>query len=272
MKSLHKHRLKPLHKASLSQTLIRLLPAITASIAALSSIGAFLLNFHLVERVKNDLAEQTLALNRQSVELDRVKTEIAKDAQRTADLNALTNQAQLALMVRQTVTAEKNQGIKNRVDERTVRADEARLTPDFAKLTNDLRPSVDTTCDSSRESSSLASLNCTFKNSGSFKVNLKITQIAAWDTRTETQVPGKIKSVAGSLTNNILANGTGSNAFYLDLADDTQALTVIIRAIATTDKHAIALTKRLSLGILGEGELTDLSTQSYSWVLTIPRR
>lgn len=259
------------NKISIWEMLSARITLIATCIAAFSTVAAFALNLYLVEQVRNDLAQQTVALNRQTVELDKVKTELAKDAQKTADLNALTNQAQLALMVRQTVNAEKSQNTRSKIDERTIRADEARLTPDYAKLMNDLRPALATDCRATRETSSLASIHCYFKNSGAFRVGLKITDIVGWDKRTNSPIAGKVKRFSGQDSNHILANGTGSNILYVELADNVQELSVRISYLATTDSHAIALTKKLSLGILGDKELNHLSSQHYNWGADIAR-
>lgn len=239
-------------------------PLIATIVAALSSIAAFGLNYYLVERVRNDLSKQTIALNAQAIELETVKTELAKAAQRTADLNALTNQAQLALMVRQTISAETNQNTKSKLDARSTRTDEARLTPDFAKLSNDLRPSLEITCNATRESAVLVLVACRFKNTGSFKMFLKLNHVVAWNPRTNTAIPGKIKQFTGADSNSILGKSSGNNTFYLELAEGAGNFVAALDITATTDKQAIAMTKKLSLGYLGDEELKGLSIQGYT--------
>lgn len=257
-------------RSSIWHTVSNRLPLIATCIAALSSVAAFGLNYYMVEKVRNDLSKQTLALNQQTVELDKVKTELAKDAQRTADLNALTNQAQLALMVQQTISNQKNQNIKNKVDERTTRVDEARLTPDFAKLTNDLRPALNVACTTTRESLALVLVACTFKNTGAFKLALKLDNVTAWDYRSDATLNGKIKRHFGSDSNNVPANGSANNNFYVELSDGVRDFTARLSITATTDRQAIAMTKKLSLGILNDEDLKELSTQGYLVNLKIP--
>lgn len=223
----------------------------------------------MVEKVRNDLSEQTLALNRQTFELDKVKTDLAKAAQRTADSNALTNQAQLALMIRQTINADRSHNIKGKLDERSTRVDEARLTTDFAKLSNDLRPSLGISCGVLRESVVLAVVECSFKNTGSFRVFMKLNSVVAWNPRTNSLLPETVKQITGPDSNWILSNGLGSNSFYLELTEGAGDFQALFRFTATTDRQAITMTKKLSAGILTDEDLKGLATQDYTQIVLI---
>jgi len=140
-----------------SGAIVRNIPLLVAAIASITTIVSILVTWFLTERIRTDIAAQTLAL-------ERTKADIAAASQQTAELALQLEQARLELDRRIAQSAEVRSNRTMQIEDRRARTDEARLTPDFAKLSNELRPNFTIDCKIERDgAAALLRATCKFQ-------------------------------------------------------------------------------------------------------------
>jgi hypothetical protein len=251
---------------------------VVALISAATAMATLVINYWLIERVRSDISEQTLAL-------ERIKLDISTSAQKTAESVAKTDAARLdlerqnALMSAKIDTARLdleqhnasiNQRIettKTRIEDKKTRTDEVRLTQDFSKLSNDLRPNIGIECYSKVNQPSFLKVSCKFQNHGAHRCKITPLHFNILDGASERLVDKAVDQVEHSDPNTILPGGIGSNTYNIWLTSSGEKMTsraVQIEFWAVTDKQAIEMTRRLSAGYITDAELQDLSQQNYT--------
>lgn len=239
-------------------------------------ISAF--NYFYIEQIKNDLLKQSLNLDsikinidkasqenaRQMLELERIKVEIAKSSEANSEIGTRVSQSRLD-MDRQT---EKNNKIKDQaklnLDSNSGQRDEARLSVDFTKLLNELRPNLQINCNSIITKDNYIVIECSFKNLGLNKIIVYPIDIFLLDENNKQIIHNAILKTEDLDSNQII--NLGSNRYTVFLTPEGQKLKkhnfkLSIKAI--TNQSSIDLTKRLSKGLITDEELNDAATQLY---------
>ena len=248
-------------------------------VALLSSATAIIIsiaNYWLIER-------QTLAL-------ERIKLDVSKSAQMTAETVATTDVERLASEKQKALLAAKLEAerleserqnalithriesIKTRIEDKKSRTDEARLTQDFSKLSNDLRPNIAIECDSDYNQPTFLKVTCKFYNKGAHRCKITPLHFNMLDGNNERLIANAVSQVEHADSNSILPGGYGSNTYniWLKPVGEKQMSRIIqIDYLATTDRQAVDMTKRLAAGYITETELQDLSQQSYTLNLSL---
>mgnify|MGYP001336657906 CR=1 FL=1 len=143
--------------------------------------------------------------------------------------------------------------------------EQIRLTPDFTKLSNDLRPNVAITCDGHNIDSKTVKIECNYKNNGAQRVKIYPKTAGMCDYNQKAIV--KALSNFDCELNTILPGATGSSTCTVKLTSIGEQVKQPIYKLefdATTDQQAINMTKRLSVGYITESELKELSHQGYT--------
>lgn len=233
---------------------------IVAVIAALTSLSALFLSYFLTERVRTDIAAQTLAL-------ERMKVDVASAAQRTSEMAARIEEARLHLDRRIASTREGLENKKIQIEDKRAQTEDVRLTPDFTKLSNDLRPTLDVSCQGDTSYPRVIRMECSFKNRGAHRTKIVPTGVSMLGRRDQKGVAGAIERIDNAEENNILPGGTGTNTYDIVLTENGATIKnpiISIEFLAVTDQLAINMTKRLAKGIITDEELKNLSEQTYT--------
>jgi len=241
-------------------------PLLAATIAAIASLSTVFITWFLIERVRTDISQQTLAL-------ERVKVEVAAAAQRTAEMGLKIDQSRLELDRRIAQSTESQANRRIQIEDKRYTTNEARLTPYFAKLSNDLRPNLQIDCLPKREEPALLLVDCRFENKGAYRITVTPKTVEILDKVTEKGIAGAISSFDNANANTILTGGLGSNTYTIRLTQTGAALKQGMLSFvftAVTDQVAINMTKRLAKGILTDEELKQLSEQSYTNWINLP--
>lgn len=238
-------------------------PIVVAVIASVTSIAGLLLTYVFTERARTEIASQTL-------QLERIKTDISAASQRTADVVARVDEARLQLERQIARSTELIESRKIQIDDRRGNTEEVRLTPDLTKLSNDLRPNFEVSCSGDALDGLVLRINCTFKNKGSHRALISPKFFTMLNRSDQKGLPGVIEKIENGVANNVLPNGSGSNTYEVWLTPAGAAVKSPIVSItfeAKTDDVAIALTKRLSKGAITNQELRELAMQGYTFNL-----
>jgi len=193
-----------------------------------SSLGGATCNYLLTERVRTDISAQTLNLQKQTLELDRIKVDLARAVQQTAVANSKIEEARLALQTKVADSAAIIESRKLSFSGRNTDTNEARLTPDIAKLLNDLRPSLAINCSMFRPDIEHLRIDCNFKSLSAFKVLVTPGDIFAKDALTGTTIPHWSNSFDGLDSNQVLSGGSGGDSFSTTLLPSAQMLRNVI--------------------------------------------
>jgi hypothetical protein len=244
----------------------------TAFIVAMISAGASLaglgFNYYATERVRTEIQAQTLALNRQAAELDRVKVGIEAAAQRTAELNAATASSKLKLDTRVADTTQGNETTKIAYTARQDHRDETKLAPDITKIIHDLRPALTITCGGTREAPDLLKLSCTFNSQAALAVTVTPKSITVLDHVTHQPVADWSTSIDGMDTNTVLPGEKGNNDYYAKLTTVGQQLVrpiFVFKFAAVSDEASVNTLRKVARGDLAEKDIQKWSHQDYSW-------
>lgn len=245
-----------------------------ALIAAVASLASIFLTWFLTERVRTEISAQTLALERvkvdlaaQALALDRTKTELAVAAQQTADSSSKIDRARLELERRSTEFSQRLGNRSLQVEDKKATTDEIRLTPDFAKLSNELRPALEIGCNAEILDKLTLKVDCSFKNKGAHRLTVTPTGASLQERSSQAGIPGGIASFENGDTNSILAGGSGSNTYVIRLTPAGASHSKPILRFtfrANTDQISLNMTKRLAKGVLTDDELSQLSVQIYT--------
>lgn len=248
---------------------------LVALISATASILSIFVTWFLTERIRTDISAQTLALERvkvdlssQTLALEKVKVDIAAAAQRTAETSTRIDNARLDLDRRIAQSTEYLSNRKVQIEDKRTTTDEIRLTPEFARLSNDLRPALEIDCKAETEDGSFYKVNCTFRNKGAHRCGVIPTGVSLLDRATQKPIEKAIVSFENGDSNSILAGGSGSNWYSIRLAPSGAAVKKPIIQLtfrANTDAIAVNMLKRLAKGTLTDDELAQLSIQNYTW-------
>lgn len=245
---------------------------VVAVIAATAVVGSTVLNYILTEKVRTEIASQTLAI-------EQAKLQIAASAQKTTetanqvtllrlDFDKQNAQSRLELDKQIAALSQRNDSVRTRLDERRTRTDEVRLTTDFTKLSNELRPNVVMKCVMVLQNPSFFRLDCNFKNLGVHPV--RVSPPGIWLLGNETQQPisdaiARIENVDGNF---LPAGGMGSNTYDIYLTSLGEKLvrpTLRTKVDVSTDQQAIDMTRRLATGYITEKELKSLSMGAFTY-------
>jgi hypothetical protein len=172
--------------------------------------------------------------------------------------------------VRNDLSAQKIQidQIRLKIEKERSQTDEVRLTPDFAKLSNDLRPNIEIACQGDTSESGVIRMTCLFTNRGANRARITPTSIKMLSSSDQKEIDGAISRIDNTEGNTILPSGKGSNIYEIIL---TPYGTTIKRPIiciefqAVTDQVAVAMTKRLAKGLIKDDELRSFAQQSYTF-------
>ena len=234
-------------------------PIIVALIASATSLAGLLLTYVFTERARTEIANQTL-------QLERIKVDISAATQKTAEVAARVDMARLELERQIARSRERIESRKVQIEDRKGTTEEVRLTPDLTKLSNELRPNVDVSCYGDPIDGVILRITCNFKNKGAHRAKVEPKLFSMLNRSDQTEIPGTIQKIDNAGSNNILPNGAGSNVYEIFLTPAGVAVKnpiISIKFDATTDEVAVAMTKRLSKGIITDEELRSFSTQRY---------
>ena len=240
-------------------------PILAATIAAIASLSTVFITWFLTERVRTDISQQTLAL-------ERVKVEVAAAAQRTGEMAIKIDEARLEL---DRTTAQRTESQANKriqIEDKRSTTDEARLTQDFTRLSNDLRPNLQINCSMKRKEPTVLVVECTFENKGKHRVKVTPTTVTVLDQFTREAIVGAISSFDHAIENTIPTGLQGSNSYTIMLTHTGAALKqgwLSFSFKVATDQVAINMTKRLSKGILTDQELKQLAEQPYTHIIDL---
>lgn len=236
-----------------------------ALVAAATAIFTLIFNYWMIERIRHDISAQTLAL-------ERIKVDIASSAQKTSETVAKIDSARLVLERQIALTTEHFESRKVNIEDKKSRTDEVRLTQDFAKLSNDLRPHIKTSCYGKYLQPDLIRMECTFENNGVHRVKIVPTSTAMHDSKSLISINNAIIKNENSEENIIPSGFSGLNTIDIKLTPIGEKIKqpiIRFQYTATTDQQAINMTKRLSGGYITDAELKELSTQKYTFKLLI---
>ena len=231
---------------------------IVALLAAFTAIVTLLLNYWLVERTRTDIAAQTIAL-------EKIKVDIALSAQKTAESVAKIDEARISQERQSVATMAQLESKKIQLENKKSNHEQTRLTPDIAKLSNDLRPNIVISCDGSNSDRKTVKLECSFKNNGAQRVKIYPKTVGMYD-KNQKGIKEALSEFDGE-SNTILPGATGSNTYTVTLTSIGEIVNQPIYKIefdAITDQQAINLTRRLASGYITEAELKELSRQGYT--------
>jgi hypothetical protein len=215
---------------------------IVALIAASVSIGAALGSYWFTERVRTELAAQTVELQRQSLAMDTARLSLQS---KVADL----------------------EHIKTNIMERDSGANHVRLTADVTKLLDDLRPNVQITCTFDRPDAVRIRVNCRFKSNSRFRISILPTSITVRDAVTNELISDWSSPFDGLVYNNVLSGGEGGNVYRATLSASARKLKnvqVLVDFEVRTEPLAISITQRLTDGYLTKEEVEQVAVQSYT--------
>ena len=234
---------------------------VVALLTAVTAISTLLLNYWLIERARTDISAQTVAL-------EKIKVDIAMSAQKTAESVAKIDASRLDQERQSASTIERLESKKIRLEDKKSSNEQIRLTPDIAKLSNDLRPTLVISCDGSYSDSTIVKLDCNFKNNGAQRVGIVPKSVGMLD-KNQKEIDKAIIKIDAAM-NTILPGGTGSDTYTValtSLGEMVKQPIFRIKFVATTDQQAINLTRRLAGGYITEAELKELSKQNYTFLL-----
>jgi hypothetical protein len=248
---------------------------IVALIASLTSLGVLFFGYHLTERVRTDIAAQTLALEKvkvdiaaQTLALDRMKVDIGSAAQKTSEMATKIDEARLQLETRIAASTEKLGNRKIQIEDKRGQTEEIRLTPDFAKLSNEIRPNIDISCEASKSDLTVIRMKVSFKNLGAHKAKIVPTNVSLLGSSNQILMAGAIERIDNAAANFVLPGLSGSNIYEIILTQYGATIEkpiISITFIASTDQVAIDITKRLAKGLFTDKELQSLSEQTYTY-------
>ena len=222
------------------------------------------MNYFLTDRLKSEIADQTLML-------ERIKTDVAIAAQRTADTAVKIDQARLALEHNVATSNRKFETIRLTNDSTRTVTDQARLTAEFSKLSNDLRPNLSFSCNGSSANGTLFVIHCTVTNKGAHRVGLITVRIA----RLNSSQPNNSEEVpvppGSNGSNTVLTNGIGSLDYEIPItrAEGIGKSLFKLHFFAKTDQQAVEMARRLGGNVFTEFELKELSTNSYAYTVSL---
>jgi hypothetical protein len=249
---------------------------IVALISSATAIAISLMSYWLIQK--------------QTLMLERIKLDISKSAQKTSEtvattdsarldaekqnalINAKIDAARLDLERQNALITQRIETKKTHIEDKKSRTDEARLTQDFSKLSNDLRPNIHIDCDSDYNKPTFIKVTCKFRNNGAHRCKITPSQFNMLDGVSGRLIDKAVSQVEHDESNTILPGGSGSNTYNIWLTPNGEKITsriVRIKYLATTDSQAVDMTRRLAAGYITGTELQDLSQQIYTQNLTI---
>jgi hypothetical protein len=249
---------------------------IVALISSATAIAISLMSYWLIQR--------------QTLMLERIKLDISKSAQKTSEtvattdsarldsekqnalINAKIDAARLDLERQNALITQRIETKKTHIEDKKSRTDEARLTQDFSKLSNDLRPNIHIDCDSDYNKPTFIKVTCKFRNNGAHRCKITPLQFNMLDGVTGRLIDKAVSQVEHDESNTILPGGNGSNTYNIWITPNGEKITsriVRIKYLATTDSQAVDMTRRLAAGYITGTELQDLSQQNYTQNLSI---
>lgn len=244
-----------------------------ATIAACASVLTVMLTWFLTERIRTDIANQTLALEKvkvdiasQTLSLERVKVDLAVTAQQTANMTAQVNSSRLELERKIAQSTEYLGNRKVQIEDKRSNTDEIRLTPEFSRLQNELRPGISVECTGEAIDPSTHRITCSFANKGAHRASITPTGVSFLDRDSLSKLPEMILRFENGDSNTVLAGGTASSTYIIRLTPKgtEQKKPVFSFAFkAATDQVAINMAKKLAKGLLTDEDLAQLSVQTY---------
>lgn len=256
-----------------------LIPIVTAVIAACASVVTVGLTWFLTERIRTDIATQTLALERvktdismQTLALEKAKLDIANAAQSTAEMRTQLDQSRLELDRKTAKFTEYLGNKKVQIADKQSSTDEKRLAPEFSKLANALRPTFSISCGMESRQGLTLEVQCTFTNQGSNRATVTLRGVSIVDKQSLAELPGMVEQFTPpeGEGNTVLPGLTGSNTYFIRLTAaglQSRQAALRIRFAAATDTVALNVVRRQSKGILTDEELNQLSVQGYVYHL-----
>ena len=224
-------------------------------------------------------------IERQTLVMEQIKLGISKSAQKTGETVAATdaarldseknnalitgkiNEARLELERQNAVLTERIETQKTHIEDKKSRTDAARLTQDFSKLSNELRPNISIESNSDYNQPSFLKVTCKFHNHGAHRCNINPLSFNILDANSGRLIENAVSQVEHDNSNSILPGNYGSNTYNIWLTpvcEKQSSRIVQIKYLAKTDKQAIDMTRRLATGYITEAELKDLSQQTYT--------
>lgn len=257
-------------------------PAVTAAIVSgVFGLLSFAASYLLVSRSQAELQRQSVDLDRlrtelsaQTVAIERGKAEIAASAQRTSELVASIDEQRLSLERQVAAATTQLESRRQRVDEGRARTDEVRITPDFTKLMNDLRPNLDIKCTADYTRSPTVRLECNIRNIGQHKAFIRSERVVVLDIGSRTEIAQGVTRVQLPDVNEVPVGITGLNVFDVSLSQDAASRKQIIFQLtfsSVTDELASRIAARLSKGVVTQSEIEQAARQRHTYTLTHTR-
>ncbi|MDH0682913.1 hypothetical protein [Achromobacter animicus] len=204
--------------------------------------------------------------------IESQKIELAEAAQRSTD--ASNDFARIRLEFDGKIEEAKRLDEAQRLEIEKLRilTDQQKLTPDFLRMVESVRPSVTTHCTPRQKTvQRKLDFDCRSKNHGGAKVVLSREDFFLVSATTGEIREGAIVQVIGPDVNGLLAGGDGTMGFQIQLSripNSDDHLQLNFRG--TTDRTTVNLVKRLASGALLDEEVENFSTQLYSLNITFP--
>lgn len=262
-------KISPIRRSRLSVTLM------AALIAAGASLSSVVLTWLLTERVDAEFAAQTLQLEQgrlklaeRSLELKRVNTELGEIAQR---INASSLEIDGARLSLERQIAEQSRLLHDRqieIESSRATTDEIRLTADFFRIANQLRPTIEIDCSRKNVGIDIIEANCSFRNAGAHRASITPTGVTLLSGRSQIALEGAISAFENAEKNTILSGGAGSNTYTIKLSAAGalhKGSILRLHFDSATDPIAVNMTRRMAKGKLTDDELSQLAIQTYRY-------
>lgn len=211
---------------------------IAAIIIAFPTLIALILNYSLVDKIRTDIAEQTL-------ELEKIKINMAS-------------------------TAQQLESRKIQIEDKRSQTEQLSLMQNFIKLSNELRPNLDISCEGPANFSKTVRITCKCVNNGIHAVKIIPETIAILDNNDQTEIKNTIERIANAKANYINSGGKGADTYDIILTDYGVTIkkpVFKITFLAVTNDIAINIGKRTLRGVINDKEMKKLSEMHYNYYL-----
>lgn len=254
---------------------------VAALVSGAFGVASVLLSYLLVQRTQTDLQRDSVNIERlkaeiqdRSLSLERSKAEVAAAAQRTADLVAQVEAQRLQLAREAATTTARIEDRRLKLDESKGRTDEVRITLDFTKLLNEIRPAITISCSAGTDHWPLISITCRAKNVGVNKVILRADSVYLLDYDSRAVIPDAFVRATLPSPSAIPAGIDGAAFFEVEVGRETavrQKATLRILFQTQTDNVSSEMAQRLSKGVLTRADIERVANQGHEYYLAIAR-
>lgn len=267
---------------------------VVAIIAAITTLISVAFTYYFVERVRNQISAQTLAL-------ENIKLDVSRAAQSTAETVVAIDAARLELQRQaasieeaklgiqlQTVSIDnsrlglqrqiaqasnRNDTKKAEIDDQRRKADEIRLASELAKAENELIPIIVVSCNTQKYTQRLVKLHCNFVNKGTNKVMVTPVKFALLNSVTQKPEEDGIENLENSNDSNSLLPGTsGDNTYDIYLSQKGDGLRnrqISVKIKAVTDATATGKLREVTKEHVSEERLASLPIYYYTFIANV---